>query len=121
MVSPSCVMQLSSYIQLLNRKFKALEERDMDRAMHKMKYWIVFSFFHAAEHIGDSFFWWIPGYQIGKFLFMLWCLVPLPYNGSAVLYDNYIQPTFIHNRDTLEQMMSSAQVTIRRMSLRESS
>ncbi|CAL1277474.1 unnamed protein product [Larinioides sclopetarius] len=86
------------------QSFKCLEEENKENAFKWIKYWIVFSAFHAAEHFGDRFIFWLPGYQILKFVFLVWCFAPVPNNGSIILYDSYIRPLFLRNVDTLDRV-----------------
>ncbi|KAF8774450.1 Receptor expression-enhancing protein 5 like protein [Argiope bruennichi] len=89
-------------------RFKCLEEDNKEKAFNWIKYWIVFCAFHAAEHFGDKFIYWLPGYQIFKFIFLLWCFAPVPNNGSTILYDNYVRPLFLRNADTLDRVTDMA-------------
>ncbi|GFS53185.1 receptor expression-enhancing protein 6 [Trichonephila inaurata madagascariensis] len=86
------------------QSFKSLEEDNKEKSYEWIKYWIVFAAFHAVEHLGDRFMWWLPGYMLLKFIFLLWCFAPVPNNGSVIIYENYIRTLFLRNVETLDRV-----------------
>ncbi|GFQ92092.1 receptor expression-enhancing protein [Trichonephila clavata] len=86
------------------QSFKSLEEDNKEKSYEWIRYWIVFAAFHAVEHLGDRFMWWLPGYMLLKFIFLLWCFAPVPNNGSAIIYENYIRVMFLRNVETLDRV-----------------
>ncbi|XP_042895123.1 receptor expression-enhancing protein 5 isoform X2 [Parasteatoda tepidariorum] len=89
---------------ILYPAYASFRQMQMDEVtgFHWLKYWIIFSLFQAVEY----FLWWIPGFRWAKFIFLIWCFLPIPYNGSAVVYNNYIHPFFEKNSETVERILN---------------
>lgn len=71
---------------------KAIESKDKDDDTEWLMYWVVFAVFSVVEFFSDILLSWFPFYFLGKCVFLLWCMAPIPGNGSSVIYYNVIKP-----------------------------
>ena len=56
-------------------------------------------------------------YIFFQLLFLLWCLIPKKKNGSAVIYENYIRPTFLNHEETVDNILRSVEKLTGRLSV----
>jgi receptor expression-enhancing protein 5/6 len=69
-----------------------------------LTYWIVFGCFHLVEFFIDILLSWIPFYFTAKLAFLLWCMAPIDFNGSKLIYKMVILPFFIKNETQIESI-----------------
>jgi len=70
------------------------EQHTIDQIQHLLRYWVVFAFMSLADFFSGYLFRIIPFYWLSKMVFLVWCLAPIPNNGSTFLYVRFIQPVF---------------------------
>ena len=81
---------LVSFILPAVRSLRASESTGKDDDNYWLIYWIVFALFSMVELI--DFFICLPFYQIVKCLFLIWCMLPVPWNGSKFIHDTLLRP-----------------------------
>ncbi|XP_028421583.1 receptor expression-enhancing protein 5 isoform X1 [Perca flavescens] len=85
---------------------KAIESSAKEDDTQWLTYWVVYGLFSIAEAFSDIFLFWFPFYYIGKCLFLVWCMAPVTWNGSAVLYSRVIRPFFLKHQATMDSVVS---------------
>ncbi|XP_034419410.1 receptor expression-enhancing protein 5-like isoform X1 [Cyclopterus lumpus] len=85
---------------------KAIESKVKDDDTQWLTYWVVYGFFSIIEAFSDIFLFWFPFYYIGKCVFLLWCMAPVTWNGSEILYKRVIRPFFLKHQVAMDSVVS---------------
>ncbi|XP_041760239.1 receptor expression-enhancing protein 6 isoform X2 [Coregonus clupeaformis] len=88
-------------------RIKAIESKKKDDDTQWLTYWVVYGFFSVTEAFSDIFLSWFPFYYAGKCLFLLWCMAPVTWNGSAILYSRVVRPVFLRHQATLDSVVNN--------------
>lgn len=86
----------------------AIESRSKEDDTKWLTYWVVFAAFSTVEFFSDIILNWIPFYWLTKCIFLIWCFIPINNNGSTVIYNRFIRPVFIKNRETIDSTINKA-------------
>jgi len=70
------------------------------------RYWLVLSLVFLSELFLDQLNL-SPGFTILKLAFMFWCVAPIEYNGSHVIYDKIISPFFKVSKSWLGDLVQT--------------
>lgn len=70
-----------------------------------LTYWVVYSLFGLAEFFSDLLLSWFPFYYVGKCAFLLFCMIPGPWNGAHMLYRRIIRPLFLKHHEAVDNIM----------------
>ncbi|XP_015507192.1 receptor expression-enhancing protein 6 [Parus major] len=84
---------------------KAIESSSKEDDTTWLTYWVVYGIFSIAEFFSDIFLYWFPFYYAGKCLFLVWCMAPVPWNGSQLIYHSIIRPFFLKHHHAVDNMM----------------
>uniref|UniRef100_A0A8C9MUV8 Receptor expression-enhancing protein n=3 Tax=Carduelinae TaxID=37599 RepID=A0A8C9MUV8_SERCA len=84
---------------------KAIESNSKEDDTMWLTYWVVYGVFSIAEFFSDLFLYWFPFYYAGKCLFLVWCMAPVPWNGSQLIYHSVIRPFFLKHHQAVDSMM----------------
>ncbi|XP_050729012.1 receptor expression-enhancing protein 5-like isoform X2 [Eriocheir sinensis] len=85
---------------------KALESAKKEDDTRWLTYWVVFALFSVTEFFSDILLSWFPLYWLAKCLFLVWCFMPVTWNGSDVIYTRIIRPFFIRHQTSIDSTMS---------------
>ncbi|XP_030213001.1 receptor expression-enhancing protein 5 [Gadus morhua] len=85
---------------------KAIESSKKEDDTQWLTYWVVYGVFSVAESFSDIFLSWFPFYYAGKCVFLLWCMAPVSWNGSTVLYQRAIRPFFLKHQAAMDSVVS---------------
>ncbi|XP_037105461.1 receptor expression-enhancing protein 6 isoform X1 [Syngnathus acus] len=85
---------------------KAIESPSKEDDTKWLTYWVVYGVFSLGEFFSDIFLYWFPFYYAFKCLFLLWCMAPVAWNGSQVLYDRVVRPIFLRHEAAVDNMVS---------------
>ncbi|XP_076604019.1 receptor expression-enhancing protein 5 [Chaetodon auriga] len=85
---------------------KAIESNVKEDDTQWLTYWVVYGLFSIVEAFSDIFLSWFPFYYAGKCLFLIWCMAPVTWNGSDILYKRVIRPFFLKHQATMDTMVS---------------
>ncbi|XP_029551611.1 receptor expression-enhancing protein 6 isoform X3 [Salmo trutta] len=85
---------------------KALEGKNKDDDTKWLTYWVVYGIFSVGEFFSDIFLYWFPFYYAFKCLFLLWCMAPVTWNGSQILYNRVVRPFFLKHEATVDSMVN---------------
>ncbi|XP_032829759.1 receptor expression-enhancing protein 5-like isoform X1 [Petromyzon marinus] len=76
------------------RSIAAIESSSKEDDTKWLTYWVVYGLFCVGEFFSDLVLYWFPFYYFFKCAFLVWCMAPVPWNGSAVIYQRIILPWF---------------------------
>ncbi|XP_042223758.1 receptor expression-enhancing protein 5-like isoform X1 [Homarus americanus] len=85
---------------------KALESLKKEDDTRWLTYWVVFALFSVCEFFSDLLLSWFPFYWLAKCMFLVWCFLPVSWNGSDVIYNRVIRPAFIKHEKEIDTAMS---------------
>ncbi|KAL4656087.1 receptor expression-enhancing protein 5-like [Arapaima gigas] len=85
---------------------KAIESSNKEDDTKWLTYWVVYGFFHVTEFFSDIFLFWFPFYYAGKCVFLLWCMAPVSWNGSQVLYNLVVRPLFLKHEAAMDRVVT---------------
>nr|XP_046157357.1 receptor expression-enhancing protein 6-like isoform X2 [Oncorhynchus gorbuscha] len=85
---------------------KAIESTNKEDDTKWLTYWVVYGIFSLAEFFSDIFLYWFPFYYAFKCLFLLWCMAPVTWNGSQILYNRVVRPFFLKHEATVDSMVN---------------
>ncbi|XP_036281070.1 receptor expression-enhancing protein 6 isoform X3 [Pipistrellus kuhlii] len=84
---------------------KAIESPSKEDDTVWLTYWVVYSLFGLAEFFSDLLLSWFPFYYVGKCAFLLFCMIPGPWNGAHMLYRQVIRPLFLKHHEAVDNIM----------------
>eukprot|EP00918_Siedleckia_nematoides_P079834 GHVU01174940.1.p1 GENE.GHVU01174940.1~~GHVU01174940.1.p1 ORF type:complete len:201 (-),score=33.02 GHVU01174940.1:2142-2744(-) len=87
---------------------KAIESKGKDDDTKWLTYWVVYSTFSLVEFFTDIFLFWIPFYWLLKCMFLIYCMVPFPWNGSLTIYNRFIRPFILKHQNKVDQALDKA-------------
>ncbi|CAG5866646.1 unnamed protein product [Menidia menidia] len=85
---------------------KAIESNNKEDDTQWLTYWVVYGLFSIVEAFSDIFLSWFPFYYAGKCLFLIWCMAPVTWNGSDILYKRVIRPFFLKHQAAMDTVVS---------------
>ncbi|XP_008293901.1 receptor expression-enhancing protein 6 [Stegastes partitus] len=85
---------------------KAIESVSKEDDTKWLTYWVVYGVFSLGEFFSDIFLYWFPFYYAFKCLFLLWCMAPMTWNGSQIIYNKVVRPIFLRHEATVDNMVS---------------
>merc|ERR1712072_97382 len=81
-----------------------------------LRYWVVLGVFSLVELLLDLLInplrYSFPIYLILKCSFLAWCMAPVEWNGSDVIFNNILFPLFKQHHKEIEQQAANAQESI---------
>ncbi|XP_047567112.1 receptor expression-enhancing protein 6 isoform X1 [Lutra lutra] len=84
---------------------KAIESPSKDDDTVWLTYWVVYGLFGLAEFFSDLLLSWFPFYYAGKCAFLLFCMIPGPWNGAHMLYHHAIRPLFLKHHEAVDSVV----------------
>ncbi|XP_029687437.1 receptor expression-enhancing protein 5 isoform X1 [Takifugu rubripes] len=90
---------------------KAIESNVKEDDTQWLTYWVVYGLFSVLEAFSDIFLSWFPFYYASKCLFLIWCMAPVQWNGSKILYTRVIRPFFLKHEATMDNVVNNLSST----------
>jgi len=90
---------------------KALETTRKEDDTKWLTYWVVYAYLSTFEFFSDILLCWFPFYWLAKCMLLLWCFAPGSWNGSNILYNRVIRPTFLKYQSRVDIMLQEANDT----------
>ncbi|KAL2097202.1 hypothetical protein ACEWY4_006409 [Coilia grayii] len=84
---------------------KAIESKNKEDDTQWLTYWVVYGLFSVGEFFSDIFLFWFPFYYAGKCVFLVWCMAPVSWNGSQIIYTRLVRPFFLKHEATMDSMV----------------
>jgi len=85
---------------------KALESPNKEDDTRWLTYWVVFALFSVCEFFSDLLLSWFPFYWLAKCMFLVWCFLPMSWNGSDMIYNRIIRPAFMKHQREIDNVMN---------------
>lgn len=106
-IGSSLLCSVVCFIYPAYKSFKAVESPQGDDDKQWLTYWIVYSTFNILEYFADLILFWIPMYDLIKCLFLVWCMWPIPNNGSSIVYNNVLRPWLLKNESKIDAKLDN--------------
>uniref|UniRef100_A0A673LBW4 Receptor expression-enhancing protein n=1 Tax=Sinocyclocheilus rhinocerous TaxID=307959 RepID=A0A673LBW4_9TELE len=90
---------------LIGFVYPAYYSPDKEDDTQWLTYWVIYGFFSVGEFFSDIFLHSFPFYHVCKCLFLLWCMAPVSWNGSQILYRYTVRPLFLKHEARVDEMV----------------
>merc|ERR1712061_710359 len=82
-----------------------------------MRYWVVLGVFSLVELLLDPVInplsYSFPTYLVVKCLFLVWCMLPVSWNGSDLLFNQVLFPLFKEHHKEIEDQAEKAKQSLK--------
>ncbi|XP_043824108.1 receptor expression-enhancing protein 6-like [Dromiciops gliroides] len=102
----SLLCSLIGFIDPACASFKAIERPHKDDDTIWLTYWVVCGSIGLAEFFLDIFLFWCLFYYVGKWAFLLWCMLAVACNGWQSLYHHLIHPIFLRHEASMDSLVT---------------
>merc|ERR1711942_25579 len=96
LVTLQIIFHLAVLLYPAYMSIKAVQSKVKEKERRWLTYWLVYSFIHLLEPFIFVLLWVLPLYNLVKYLFLGWCLVPSKQNGATVTFNMIIRPVARH-------------------------
>merc|ERR1711892_705642 len=82
-----------------------------------LRYWVVLGVFSVVELLLDPLInpltFSFPTYLVLKCLFLVWCMAPVEWNGSDIIFNQVLFPIFKEHHEQIEEQAEKAKLSIK--------
>ena len=68
------------------KSLQAIMTEDQEDDMTWLRYWVVLAVVSIIETIADPLLDFLPGYLLGKCIFLVWCMMPGENSGANLIF-----------------------------------
>merc|ERR1712071_253947 len=95
---------------------KAVLSDSPESSVAWLRYWVVLGVFSVVELLLDPLLnplkYSFPTYLILKCLFLAWCMAPVEWNGSDIIFNNILFPIFKEHHEQIEEQAEIAKLNV---------
>merc|ERR1712025_470811 len=96
---------------------KAVLSDSPESSVAWLRYWVVLGVFSVVELLLDPLInpltYSFPTYLVTKCLFLVWCMAPVAWNGSDIIFNQVLFPIFKEHHEQIEEQAEKAKVSIK--------
>jgi len=96
---------------------KAVLHGSPESASAWLRYWVVLGVFSLVELLLDLVInpisYSFPAYLVVKCLFLVWCMLPVSWNGSDLLFNQVLFPLFKQHHKEIEEQAEKAKQSLK--------
>ncbi|XP_048470213.1 receptor expression-enhancing protein 6-like [Rhincodon typus] len=82
----------------------AIESENKEDKLKWLTYWVIYGVFSIFECAAGIVLYTLPAYHKVKSIFLMWCMAPVDWNGSRILYMNFIRPFFYKHKTMMDEL-----------------
>jgi len=107
-VADHLIVSLIGFLYPAYASVRAIQSKNKEDDTKWLIYWVVYGGFVVLEILGDLLLNWFPMYFLFKCSFLVWCMSPIKYNGSMVIYYRCIEPVVQNHGDEIGNVIKGA-------------
>merc|ERR1712042_236127 len=96
---------------------KAVLSDSPESSVAWLRYWVVLGVFSVVELLLDPLVnpltYSFPAYLVLKCLFLVWCMAPVTWNGSDIIFNQVLFPIFKEHHEHIEEQAEKAKLSIK--------
>merc|ERR1712018_212412 len=96
---------------------KAVLSGTPEQSVAWLRYWVVLGVFSLVELLCDPLInplnFSFPAYLVLKCLFLVWCMLPVSWNGSDILFNQVLFPLFKEHHKEIEDQAEKAKQSLK--------
>ncbi|XP_078412474.1 receptor expression-enhancing protein 6-like [Cetorhinus maximus] len=81
-----------------------IENDNEEDKLKWLMYWVIYAAFAIFECAARILLYVLPAYDKLKSLFLMWCMAPVDWNGSHIIYMNIIRPFFYKHKPMVDEL-----------------
>ena len=79
------------------KSLQAIMSEEQEDDMTWLRYWVVLAVVSLIEIIVDPLFDFLPGYLLGKCVFLVWCMLPTENSGGNLIFTQVLFQICFYN------------------------
>lgn len=87
--------------------YKTIEAKDNEALLEWAMYWFVLALFSTVERVLDAFLFWLPFYNLGKVLLVVYLWYP-GWNGAQAIYNKVVRVNLRRYEPRIDEAVGDA-------------